>query len=62
MQDSGPDNPHYEFQLVVEVPETSENATESLIHNFIHTRTQLLAMILYIVLYYIDTYILYNII
>jgi hypothetical protein len=56
VQDSGRDNPHYNSLLVVEVLETSENPTQSLIHNIIWRHTQLLAVILCIILYYIDTY------
>ena len=58
-QDSGQDNTNYQSLLVVEVQETSENPTQSLTHNIIRRRTQLLAVILYIKLYYIDTYIYY---
>ena len=56
VQDSGRDNPHYNSLLVVEVLETSENPTQSLIHNIIWRHTQYLAVILCIILYYIDTY------
>ena len=50
VQDSGQNNPHYESLLVLEVPETSVNPTQSLIHKIIQRHTQLLAVIL---LYYI---------
>ena len=51
VQNSGRDNPHYKALLDVEVPEMSENPTQSLIHNIIWRRTQLLAVILCIIFY-----------
>ena len=50
VQDSGRDNPRYESLLVVEVG-YQRRPIQSLIHNILWRRTQLLAMILLIILY-----------
>ena len=39
-----------QLQIDVEGPETSENPTQSFIHNIIQRRIQVLAVILYIIL------------